>query len=61
MLLWLYMATAAVLGWLIAGVHNARLKATDVQQLFERALSDASLGVVLGDAAVVTSPTPTAA
>jgi PAS domain S-box-containing protein len=48
-LLWLYLATAAVLGWLIAGVHTARLKATDVQQLFERALSDASLGVVLGD------------
>ncbi len=48
-LLWLYMATAAVLAWLIAGVHNARLKATDVQELFERALSDASLGVVLGD------------
>ena len=47
-LLWLYMATAAVLGWLIAGVHNARLKATDVQELFERALADASLGVVLG-------------
>ena len=48
-LLWVYLATAAVLGWLIAGVHNARLKATAVQQLFERALLDVSLGAVLGD------------
>jgi PAS domain S-box-containing protein len=45
--LWIYMATNAVLGWLISALHNARVRATGIQRLFERALSDVSLGVLL--------------
>ena len=47
--LWLFMATSAVLGWLITALHTARLEATRIQSLFEQALSDVSLGVMLGD------------
>jgi PAS domain S-box-containing protein len=45
--LWLYMATCAVLGWVITALHSGRARATDTQRLFERALSDVSLGVLL--------------
>ncbi len=45
--LWLYMATAAAIGWLIAALHTARVQATGIRQLFEQALSDVSLGVLL--------------
>ncbi len=45
--LWVYMATSATLGWVITAVHAARVQATGVQELFERALSDVSLGVLL--------------
>jgi len=48
-LLWLFMATSAVLGWLITSSHAARLKATEFRLLFEQALSDVSLGVLLTD------------
>ena len=46
-MLWLFMATSAVLGWMINALHAARTKATGMQQLLERALSDVSLGVLL--------------
>ena len=47
--LWLFMATSAVLGWLITALHAARVKATGIQRLLDQALSDVSLGVLLGD------------
>ncbi len=47
--LWAYMATSAVLGWLISALHAAGRRATAIQQLLERALSDVSLGVLLTD------------
>ncbi len=47
--LWVYMATCAVLGWLITALHSAGVKATGIQNLLEQALSDVSLGVLLGD------------
>ena len=46
-MLWIYMATSAVLGWLISALHAARVQATGIQRLFEQALSDVSLGVLL--------------
>lgn len=49
--LWLFMATCAVLGWLIAALHASRLKAVGIQRLFEQALNDISLGVIFGDLA----------
>ena len=45
--LWIFMATAAALGWLISALQAARVQATGVQQLFEQALTDVSLGVLL--------------
>ncbi len=45
--LWLYLVTTAVLGWLISALHTAQSKATNTQQLFEQALGDVSLGVLL--------------
>ncbi len=48
-LLWLFMATTATLGWLITALHAARVKATGMQHVLEEALSDVSLGVLLGD------------
>ena len=33
------MATTAVLGWLITALHVAGVRATDIQRLFEQALS----------------------
>ena len=47
LMLWLYMATGAVLGWLITALHAGRVKATAFQRLLEQALSDVSLGVLL--------------
>ncbi len=45
--LWIFMATSALLGWVITALHFARLRAVGIQTLFERALSDASLGMLL--------------
>ena len=45
--LWIFMATSAVLGWLITALHAARVQAAGIQRLFEQALSDVSLGVLL--------------
>ena len=45
--LWIYMATSAVLGWLITALDLARVQATGIQRLFEQAISDVSLGVLL--------------
>ena len=45
--LWIYMATSAVLGWLITALHSAQIQATGIRQLFEKALSEASFGVLL--------------
>ena len=47
LVLWIYMATSAVLGWLIMAVHFTSLRATGIQILFEEALSDVSLGILL--------------
>ncbi len=47
--LWIFIATAAVLGWLIAVLHSELQRAVGIQRLLERALSDVSLGVMLGD------------
>ena len=47
MVLWIFMATAAALGWLISALHLARVHATGIQRLFEQALTDVSLGVLL--------------
>ena len=46
-ILWIFMATAAALGWLITALDAARVSATGIQQLFERALTDVSLGVIM--------------
>lgn len=45
--LWLYMATSATLGWLISALNAARRQASGSQRIFEQALSDVSLGVLL--------------
>jgi PAS domain S-box-containing protein len=45
--LWIYMATSAVLGWLVSALHLAQVRASGIQHLLERALSDVSLGVLL--------------
>ena len=45
--LWVYMSTGAALAWLISAIQTARLHATGIQQLFEQALADVSLGVLL--------------
>ena len=45
--LWTYMATGAALAWLISALQAARIYATGIQQLFEQALTDVSLGVLL--------------
>jgi len=46
---WLYMATCAALGWLITALQAGRLKAVGMQQLFDQALSEISLGVLITD------------
>jgi PAS domain S-box-containing protein len=43
--LWSFMATSAVLGWLITALHFERVRATGLQSLFDEALSDVSLGI----------------
>jgi PAS domain S-box-containing protein len=45
--IWAYMATSAVMGWLISAVHQGRLRSANIQRLLERALGDVSLGVLL--------------
>ena len=47
--LWLFMATSAVLGWLITALHFARVRATGIQTLFEQALSEVSFGIIFTD------------
>ena len=47
LVLWIYMATSAVLGWLITALHFASVRATGIQQAFEVALNDVSLGMLL--------------
>lgn len=44
--LWIYMATSAVLGWLITALRAEGLQATGLQRVFEQALADVSLGVL---------------
>ena len=45
--LWIFMATAALLGWLITALQAARVHATGIRQLLDQALTDVSLGVLL--------------
>lgn len=45
-LLWLYVAMAATLGWVIFALHVLRVRSVGTQRLFEQALSDVSLGVL---------------
>ena len=47
--LWLFMATSAVLGWLITALHFARARATGIQTRFEQALSEVSFGIIFTD------------
>lgn len=47
-ILWLFMATSAVLGWLITALRASTIKAMGDRRLFEQALRDVSLGVLLG-------------
>ena len=49
LLLWLYMSTCAALGWLITALQAGRAKAIGMQALFDRALSEISLGVLISD------------
>ncbi len=46
-ILWAYMATSVALGWLVTALHAAHVQTAGMQRIFERALSDFSLGVVL--------------
>ena len=46
-LLWVFMATSAVLGWLISALQTKREQSAGTQRLFEQALTDVSLGVLL--------------
>ncbi len=46
--LWLFMATSAVLAWLVSALHAARVQAGGIQRLLEEALTEVSLGVLLG-------------
>ena len=48
-MLWIYMATTATLGWLIAALHCVQLKVTGLQRLLERGLGDAAVGFLLTD------------
>ena len=48
-LVWLYMATCAALGWLITALQAGRVKAVGMQRLFDQALSEISLGVLISD------------
>jgi len=45
--LWVFMCTAAVLGWLITALQAARVLASGLQRLLEQSLDDVSLGVLL--------------
>ena len=47
--LWIFIATATVLGWLVATLHSELQRAIGIRLLLERALSDVSLGVLLAD------------
>jgi PAS domain S-box-containing protein len=47
LILWAYMVTCTVLGWLINSVHSSRLQAMEMQRLLENALNEVSLGVLL--------------
>ena len=44
---WTFMATSAVLGWLITALHFERIRATEIRTVFEQALSDSALGILL--------------
>ena len=48
-LLWIYMATSAMLGWSVAALQLAQARATSVQKILEKALSEVSLGVLITD------------
>ncbi len=47
-LLWTFMLAGAAVGWLITALHSVGLKASETQRLLEHALSDVSLGVLIG-------------
>ncbi len=47
LILWAYMVTCTVLGWLINSIHSSRLQAMEMQRLLENALHEVSLGVLL--------------
>ncbi len=47
LLLWLFMATGVVLGWLISSLNTARWQSVGTQRVLEQALTDVSLGVLL--------------
>ena len=47
--LWIYMVTAATLGWLISALKTAQDATSAIQGLIERALGDVSLGMLVTD------------
>lgn len=49
LMLWIYMATAAVLGWLISSLRSAQVRAVGIHRALELALDAASLGVLITD------------
>ena len=49
LLLWIYMATTATLGWSVAALQLAQARATSFQLILEKALSEVSLGVLMTD------------
>jgi PAS domain S-box-containing protein len=49
LMLWTYMVTTTTLGWLIAALRLAQVRAVGVQQILEQAINEASLGVLLTD------------
>jgi PAS domain S-box-containing protein len=45
--LWIFMATAAALGWVTSALHSEKVRSVDIQRVLEQALSDVSLGVTI--------------
>lgn len=48
-LLWVYMATAATIGWSVAALRLGQIRDTRFQRILEKSLGDVSLGVLMTD------------
>jgi PAS domain S-box-containing protein len=49
LILWFYMGTVASMGWLIAAIHFAETKVSQLHRLLEEGLREASVGFLLTD------------